>query len=206
MSYYTLDDAYSEFRTLEGYREYPDNDAMYTYQTRGSFITDDGSEFPFVHSHGGIEHGGRPLPRMMQDCPRPFAKIDNLSGECMDICRADKDCAWGYHCNDATRVDAQGNTYGHCQRDRCKIDTDCDKGSTCEKKEGTEGLCSLIPCDADRGHTTDLYVDDTPLVHNYRPMNQTESGFNQCLLTSHYNLQRRNTSDITGMSKFDNMY
>lgn len=210
--YHTLDDAYSEYRVLEGYREYPDNNNLYQYQVKGSLITDNGSEYPFVHSHGGNRFGGRPLPRILSDCPHPYAKIDRGnsevagSGECMDICRADKDCPVGYHCSDVTHTDNLGNVYGHCLRDRCSEDKDCENGSTCEKKAGqTKGLCSLIPCDLPTTHGNDLYVDDNHLVHGYRKLNKAEGVYNQCQLSSHYNLKRRNHSDVNE-PKFNDMY
>ena len=156
-NYYTVEDAYSIQRMLNSYRVIPDNPNKWTdYQAQAVIVDEEGNQYKFQHSHSDSDLNGRPLPRMLDDCPRPNAEISTVTGECLDTCRFDFDCPQAYKC-----LPSQKDGQARCYPSTCKEDKDCeDPGVLCEQGLCQPKLCDYALSDNDRFDNPDRYPEE----------------------------------------------
>lgn len=203
MSCQTFGEAYGEQQYLRGIHSHVDNPGTFSgrpgfdSQVTAVINDNDGNQYKFVHSHSDDLQHGRPLPRVWQDCPRPDALIDHRTGECMDQCRIQQDCALGYTCQ------KKKGEIGYCVRDTCKTDADCSgDGVTC----GQDGLCQPVVCTHQLAQKPNLYTYND-YTKTFVPMGFQPNIDSACIATSHYRLKgRTDTVDITGDHRYAGMY
>ena len=191
VNFLTLEEAYGQDPWLNTLRDVPAGPFGFDSQVTAR-ITDGRNEYLFTHNHFEDHQHGRPLPRVWQDCPRPFAKIDPRSGQCMDQCRVAADCALGYTCTGDSEI-------GYCVQDSCQQDTDCETGKC------SQGLCQPIACTESYLQPSGLYMysDWTKTFVPQGPVNLEQT----CVATSHARLKgRTKTTDIQGDSRYRGMY
>ena len=179
--YYPIEEAYSIHRILNNLRVVRDNPNNYTgYQTRATIVDDEGNEYRFQHSHSDSNLNGRPLPRMVEDCPRPNAKISDITGECLDTCRTDFDCPLSYGCQN------RGDGIPRCYPQTCTTNHDC------ETNLCSNGVCQPKLCDS-----------ALPSSYNFEANERFPN--QHCISTSHYWLQGR--PGVAPLDKrYDNQY
>lgn len=184
-NYYTIEDAYSIHRLMNGnYRVVPDNPNYFTdYQTRASIIDEEGNEYRFQHSHSDSNLHGRPLPRMVDDCPRPNAEISKVTGECLDVCQTDWDCPVSYGCRQSE------DGMNRCYPQACSKNEDC-----VTRKCTDQNVCLPLPC-SNALETSEHFGENERFPQE------------RCISTSHYWLKGRpGNVPLVGDKRYLGMY